>query len=165
MQNANYANRNLWLVLLAASLFLGGCHKRIEHIESAHKRGLAENPIRIKIGLREIQSAWICFRSISGVDEWLSQPNDTSAVKTVERSESGSLVSETDFYWSGRKTRVDDQTLDETLTLYYEYKSNEISLSYIGTDRSIKSWIENASSNYNRLNVVKLMKAKWGIRE
>jgi hypothetical protein len=163
--HTSFRDLRLWFALIAGCLVLGGCYRQIEHIEAAHKRGLAENPIRGKIGLREIQPAWICFRSISGVDEWLSQPNDIAAVKTVERSESGSLVSEADIYLSGRKARVDDQTLDEALTLYYEYKSNEISLSYIGTDKTINSWIENAGNNQERLNVVKLVKAKWGIKE
>lgn len=150
------------LIILLALLVIAGCRPDIPNIASAHQRGLAENPKREKMGLRRIEASWICFRSIDGEDEWVTDlKTDTAAVKVVKRGTTGSLQWEIDSYWSGRLVMMDDSKFQEEIKLYCDYTSGQLEIIYLGDDREIRSWAEDARTNPLRLEVIERVKSKW----
>lgn len=134
----------------------------------AYERGLAENARRTSIGLRLIQSNWICFRSYGGADEWLSKPDEKSAVKVVRRDSQGRITREEDRYFSGRSGAVEEaegEILDEELVVSYDYERDEVEVVYIGPDRKLQAALERASTAALRWDLVARVKAQWGLRD
>ena len=99
MRNVNSHSSLQWLKrpnligLCGALVCFLGCKPDFSNNEAAYRRGLAENPIRAKIGMRTIEPSWICFRSEQGQDDWYVDPKkDTAAVKVVQHDTEGLLV-------------------------------------------------------------------------
>lgn len=169
MQNVNSHSAVQWLklpnviALCGVMLWFSGCKPSFSNVESAYRRGLAENPTREKIGMRTIEPSWVCFRSIDGQDEWLvDAKKDTAAAKIVKHDSSGALVWETDSYLSGRIVTRDDNKFQEEIKLHCDYSSVQLRLLYLGDDREINSWIEDAGTNNTAcLAVLKRVTAKW----
>ena len=172
MPNANYRKltwQDLFTLLTVAVITigsLGGCHEHPKNIESAHRRGLAENDIRIKFGMRRVSPDWICFRSINHLDEWVTDlRKDNAAVKAVKHDAQSLLLWEEDRYRSGKIVDIDDARVEEEIVLTCDYVSSQLAISYIGIDREIKAAIEAATTNQKRLEVIRRAKLKWGLRE
>ena len=145
------------LVLCGLSLWL-----YFSNLKSAYRRGLAENPVRLKIGMRPIEPAWKCFRSINGKDEWLSNPNDTTAAKVVKHGKNGTPLWETDSYANGRTFTTVDGEHAEEIKLHCDYSSGQLSLAYLGDDKEIRAWVEEAGTNNPAcLTVIAQVRAKW----
>ena len=145
------------LVLCGLSLWL-----YFSNLKSAYRRGLAENPVRLKIGMRPIEPARKCFRSINGKDEWLSNPNDTTAAKVVKHGNNGTLLWETDSYASGRKFTFIQGEHEEEIKLHCDYLAGQLSLIYLGDDKEIRAWVEDAGTNNPAcLAVIARIRAKW----
>jgi hypothetical protein len=114
------------------------------------------------MGMRIIEPSWICFRSIDGEDEWITDPKDDPAVKVVKHDASGSLLWETDSYSSGREATVIDHKIPEEIKLHCDYSSSKLTLIYLGDDENIKSWVKDAgTNNLACLAVIERVKARW----
>lgn len=114
--------------------------------EKEHQRGLAENPQRIALGMRPIDEKWICFRctAIAG-DEWISDSaKEAAAIKNVKRDAEAKAVSEIDVYWSGRQfTNVEGDPAPEELRVACDWKTGQISITYMGDDKALEKAIAN----------------------
>lgn len=133
-------------------------------MESAYRRGLAENPIREKFGMMLIHPSWSCTTRFLGEDCWIVDPTKgtSSTFKIVEHGPDGSMLSETDRHFSGRLfDDFGDQT-QEWLELHCDYSSGQLSLTYFGEDQEIASWIEPSLNNNSVcLTVIERFKMKW----
>lgn len=169
MRNANYHRPSYWLTLshlvalCGVLLSLPSCKPSSSNTELAYRRGQAENPVREKLGLRPIQTSWICFLSIDGQDDWYIDPKkDTCAVKVVKHDVNGLLLWETDSYSSGRVVTMDDNKFEEEIKLHCDYPPAQLSLLYMGDDKEIMSWVEDAgTNNLACAAVIERVKAKW----
>ena len=140
-----------------------GCKPEFSNIESAYRRGLAENPKREKIGMTRIEPSWICFRSIEGQDEWIiAAKKEVSTFKVVAHAADGAILWETDSYSSGRVVTMDDNIFQEEIKLYCDYASGDLRIIYLGDDGEISRWIQGAIGiNAECLKVIDRVKLKW----
>lgn len=138
----------LLAVLLGLSLMLIACGpsnnadgQALTHLEAPHKRGLAENPRRILLGMRSVGEDWICFRSTTTAgDEWLiDRAHDKAAVKRVRHDEAGKPTTETDSYLSGHRYKDEEGTEgDEELRVTCDWTTGTLAIAYLGSDPAIK---------------------------
>lgn len=134
-------------LISTALILLPGCDPSsnpapLQH-EAQHKRGLAENPRRILLGMRPIDPSWICFRCVGNRDEWLSDPaHDIAAVKRVDRDAEGLPLVEVDTYLSGKKyTNTEGNVSDEELRVQCDWRTGVITLTYLGGDATVQKSI------------------------
>jgi hypothetical protein len=133
-----------------------------------HKRGLAENPQRVLLGMRPIGEKWFCFRCTDAGDEWIIDPvHDQAAVKMVRRDSDGNPLLERDQYCSGRRY-IDlegDESIEE-FRVECDWKTGVISIAYLGDDSVLEKAIANLPpfSSQTRtayLDLVASVEKKW----
>ena len=92
----------------------------------------------------------------------MTDPKGTATVKAVKHDSSGALLWETDAYLSGRIVTMDDNKFEEEIKLYCDYSSGQLRLIYLGDDKEINSWIEEAGTNNSEcLAVIRRVRTKW----
>lgn len=112
-------------------------------------RAESANPLRSRVGLRQIGQTWICFRSNHGKDEWLINPNDRSADKCVQYDLQGKLLWENDSYFSGHSIWIDGQTVQEQILIHYDYIRKNVEIWYIGNDPTVDGLVDTSSGALN----------------
>jgi hypothetical protein len=169
MRDASPFNRiGAILSVSFVAVIISGCKPQsLPNIPTAYARGMAENALREKAGLRLIEPSWICYQSIDNKDLWMADPKtDVAAVKIVRHRNDGTLLTEADRYWSGRLVKVDDDDqVQEELTLVYDYTTSSSELVYIGDDGQIETWCSRAKSTQDCLEVIDKVKktlGQWG---
>ncbi len=152
-------------IFTASIVFFSFSQRGLSNNESGYRRGLAENGIRLRMGMRRIEPTWTCFSSIHGKDTWMIDGNkDTTAAKVVTHNRNILLVSEADRYFSGRVVSIGDGMPEETITLVCDYTSKQLEIVYIGDSTEIKSWISDAGTNNQAcLDVIARVKKRWRI--
>ena len=159
MHNAS----RLRIIVYGFLLSVASCKAQLSNIEVAYQRGLSENVAREKFGLRKIETTWICFRSLDGTDEWITDRHSNgAAVKIVKHDMTGALVWEEDRYWSEKLVKIDDAEVQEEIGLIVDYASGRLKVNYIGNDRQIKHWIQELEpSNNGCIEIIARVSEKW----
>ena len=126
-------------------------------------RGYRDNGLRKAAGLREIGPGWICFRSINGKDEWLTQAGSAFAEKTVRYDDSLiHILSEDDLWRSGRKCLIDEATLDDQVGLAYDYTTKKFSFFCVSDDKDALKLTRESLAEAEALKLLDAILTKWG---
>lgn len=98
------------------------------------------NRERVKIGLPIIKKSWFFYGKEFDAEKW--KRNDTSLpCKRVQRNfNDGPILWEEDYYYSGAAFReINGGTVQEQLTIHYDYQVKKFYLSYIGTNAAMEA--------------------------
>ena len=126
-------------VTLASGLLMSveGCGSSTGFSTAPPSDTVATNAARSKIGIREIKPGWVfAYREFS--EERWSESSAAGECKRVHRNDDGSIQWEEDYY-PGPRTFVDAKgsTYRESLTVHYDYPSDQIGITYFGKDAAI----------------------------
>ena len=97
---------------------------------------------RTRIGLRQIEPEWRCFRSIDGQDEWVTRNGNPAADKIVQYENGTVLKLEEDIYPSGRTVLVRGSTVQEWIAIFYDHRTSTMELNYMGGDSSVEAEVD-----------------------
>jgi hypothetical protein len=169
-QNVNSRNlKNMKYLILAFAISTASCSAQLEGqkgVQKYYAQAEKDNVARKEIGLRQIQQNWKFSRDQYGSVDW-KVPDSHDGGKRVHRGENGAedILWEEDYYYSGRKFKHFKGTIDEKLTVHYEYPTRTISLSYWGTNETYKALVKPFEGGSTKLQeayaVVQQITSEW----
>jgi hypothetical protein len=98
----------------------------------------AAEAVRRRIGLRSVQGL-VLVRSEADFDDWKVRTSDKLLAKRASRDLPGNAVDETDYYYSGIEFADMEGTQREQICVNYDYKKNEMTVTYIGTNAATET--------------------------
>jgi hypothetical protein len=130
MKSMNYLNIAFGMLSLVALLV--GCGKRSGFSTTPSPNTFAENPERVRVGMRAVQTNWYFYGAQFGADDWKETESGDPA-KRIQRNEAGNPIWEEDFYYSG-KTYADANGTRcwEHITVRYDYGTKKLEMFYMG---------------------------------
>jgi hypothetical protein len=145
----------------------------------------AENQQRRILNLPEIKPTWYLYKtSPDKIDQfeyyselWFIKNGNPPRAKVVNRDKTGTILNETNIYYSGKKyltPDVDAGPVDERLLVSHMYIPMPRStttiingtLDYEGADASIRAMLDNVKTNApleEKLSVADQILGKWGM--
>jgi len=128
----------------------------------------ADNSIRAEAGIRFIKDPWKRLKDQHDSEQWANAKGDLC--KVVQRTSTGSIEWEEDYYLSGRTFTTYDGTFPEMLTVHFSYSTRAVAVFYRGTNQTIDRMVmpfENyngtPASSTNALSVADQVLALWGM--
>jgi hypothetical protein len=133
--------RGLTILCLIAWLALGfGCSPSGVLSTTPPTDTSQANQARVQLGIRPIKSDWIfCGREFQA-EKW---KDGTNLCKMVQRDNSGALLWEQDYYYSGLSYPTSKGTDWEFLAVNYDYTTRQASVDYVGTNAAIAALVQN----------------------
>jgi hypothetical protein len=127
-------------VCLTAWLGLGlGCSRSGGFSTVPPKDTPQTNQARAQIGIRQIKTNWSFYGREFQAEKW---KDGTNLCKVVQRSKTGALLWEQDYYYSGVSFDTPEGIQWEFFSVNYDYATKQASVDYVGTNAAIATLVQ-----------------------
>jgi hypothetical protein len=130
---------------------------------------MTENAERAKLGLRQVGTNWFLYSVEFGEEKWKITPDGYEA-KKICRDTENRILWEADSYYSGKTFVVpNDPGIDSTgwefISVVYDYRLRELTVSYVGKDPAVRGLFPPLSGDIvtNNVSVADTILKMWGM--
>jgi hypothetical protein len=154
------------LAMFGLAVVVIGCDSSDRFSKTPSPKTFDENPERVRVGMRAVQTNWFFYGAQFGADDWKETESGYQA-KRIQRDKNGNPLWEEDFYYSG-KTYVDANggTCWEHITARYDYSSKKLEMFYMGITPGLSDRFplgDYKASNERKLEKLDETLKAWGL--
>jgi hypothetical protein len=152
--------------MVALAIVAIGCDGSSGFSKKPSPKTFDENPERVRVGMRAVQTNWYFYGAQFGADDWKETESGDPA-KRIQRNEAGNPIWEEDFYYSGKTyTDANGGTHWEHIAVRYDYSSKQLDISYAGITPGLRDTFplgDKKTTNERKLGKLDETLKAWGL--